>query len=53
LAKRLKNEMNVKRVAPAHCTGHLAFKILQNIFKDDYIFAGLGSTAEIGTAPNK
>jgi 7,8-dihydropterin-6-yl-methyl-4-(beta-D-ribofuranosyl)aminobenzene 5'-phosphate synthase len=53
LANRLKNEMNVKRVAPAHCTGHLAFKILQNTFKEDYVFAGLGSTEEFGIAYNK
>jgi 7,8-dihydropterin-6-yl-methyl-4-(beta-D-ribofuranosyl)aminobenzene 5'-phosphate synthase len=53
LANRLKNEMNVKRVAPAHCTGHLAFKILQNTFEDDYVFAGLGSTAEFRITRNK
>jgi 7,8-dihydropterin-6-yl-methyl-4-(beta-D-ribofuranosyl)aminobenzene 5'-phosphate synthase len=42
LSTRLKNDLKVKRVAPAHCTGHLAFKILQNSFKEDYVFAGLG-----------
>jgi len=42
LAQRLKNELKVKKVAPTHCTGHLAFKILQDHYKGDYVFAGLG-----------
>ena len=42
LADRLRNEHKVKKVAPAHCTGHLAFKILQQKFDEDYVFAGLG-----------
>lgn len=46
LAEKLKYKLNVKRVAPAHCTGHLAFKILQDYFKEEYIFAGLGETVE-------
>ncbi|MDH5366418.1 MAG: MBL fold metallo-hydrolase [Cyclobacteriaceae bacterium] len=44
LSIRLKNKLNVKKVAPAHCTGHLAFKILQNHYKENYLFAGLGET---------
>ena len=44
LAVRLKEDHDVKKIAPAHCTGHLAFKILQDTFGDDYVFAGLGST---------
>lgn len=42
LAKRLKNNLKVNRVAPTHCTGHLAFKTLQDYFGEDYVFAGLG-----------
>lgn len=42
LSKRLKDELGVKKVAPAHCTGHLAFKILQDYYKEDFVFAGLG-----------
>lgn len=42
LAYRLKAELKVKKVAPAHCTGHLAFKTLQDQFQENYIFAGLG-----------
>lgn len=41
---KLKNEFHVQRVAPAHCTGHLAFKILQDKFDTNYLYAGLGST---------
>ena len=46
LAIKLKTELKVKKVAPAHCTGHLAFKILQDNFKENYIFAGLGEKVE-------
>jgi 7,8-dihydropterin-6-yl-methyl-4-(beta-D-ribofuranosyl)aminobenzene 5'-phosphate synthase len=40
----LKNELGVERVAPAHCTGHLAFRILKTLYGKDYLFAGLGET---------
>jgi 7,8-dihydropterin-6-yl-methyl-4-(beta-D-ribofuranosyl)aminobenzene 5'-phosphate synthase len=33
LAYRLKHVHKVTKVPPAHCTGHLAFKILQNNFE--------------------
>ena len=44
LATQLKNELSVRRVAPAHCTGHLAFKILRELYGDNYLYAGLGET---------
>jgi 7,8-dihydropterin-6-yl-methyl-4-(beta-D-ribofuranosyl)aminobenzene 5'-phosphate synthase len=44
LAAKLKNDLNVHRVAPAHCTGHLAFRLLQDTFKQNYLYAGLGET---------
>jgi 7,8-dihydropterin-6-yl-methyl-4-(beta-D-ribofuranosyl)aminobenzene 5'-phosphate synthase len=43
VATTLKEDLGVKRVAPAHCTGSLAFKIFRELYGDDYIFAGLGS----------
>jgi 7,8-dihydropterin-6-yl-methyl-4-(beta-D-ribofuranosyl)aminobenzene 5'-phosphate synthase len=43
IATRLKTILHVERVAPAHCTGHLAFKILREVYGDDYQFFGLGS----------
>ena len=47
VAKHLKNELAVAQVAPTHCTGHLAFKLLQDIYQQDYLFAGLGETLVI------
>lgn len=44
LVNILKNDLKVHRVAPAHCTGHLAFKLLNDIYKTDYLYAGLGET---------
>lgn len=44
LVNKIKNELQVHRVAPAHCTGHLAFKLLQDAYGSDYIYAGLGET---------
>jgi 7,8-dihydropterin-6-yl-methyl-4-(beta-D-ribofuranosyl)aminobenzene 5'-phosphate synthase len=46
LSNRLKGELQVKRVAPAHCSGHLAFRILRDFYKEDYVFAGLGEIIE-------
>ena len=46
LVKVIKNEFKVEKIAPAHCTGHLAFKILSNFYGEDYIYAGLGETIE-------
>lgn len=43
VAARLKDELGVDRVAPAHCTGHLAFKVLMDAYGPDFIRAGLGS----------
>jgi len=40
----IKNTLKVHRVAPAHCTGHLAFKLLQDSFGSNYVYAGLGET---------
>lgn len=43
LARRLKDGLGVKRVAPAHCTGHLAFKVFRETYANNFIPAGLGS----------
>jgi 7,8-dihydropterin-6-yl-methyl-4-(beta-D-ribofuranosyl)aminobenzene 5'-phosphate synthase len=43
IAQRLKVDLGVGRVAPAHCTGHLAFKILSETYGSDFVSAGLGS----------
>lgn len=46
LTLRLKNDLEVKKVAPAHCTGHLAFKMLLDEYKENYMFAGLGEVTK-------
>jgi 7,8-dihydropterin-6-yl-methyl-4-(beta-D-ribofuranosyl)aminobenzene 5'-phosphate synthase len=38
----IKNDFKVTKVAPGHCTGHLAFKILSDLYRDNFIYAGLG-----------
>jgi len=42
LAARLADEHAVQSVAPAHCTGPLAIRLLREAFGDGYTFAGLG-----------
>jgi 7,8-dihydropterin-6-yl-methyl-4-(beta-D-ribofuranosyl)aminobenzene 5'-phosphate synthase len=44
LALMMKDEMGVRRIAPAHCTGHLAFKCLKDAYQSAYLYAGLGET---------
>lgn len=44
ISKMLKDDLKVHRVAPAHCTGHLAFKLLMDIYGSNYFYAGLGET---------
>lgn len=44
IARYLKDDLGVRRVAPAHCTGHLAFKTLNDLYGEAYIYAGLGET---------
>jgi 7,8-dihydropterin-6-yl-methyl-4-(beta-D-ribofuranosyl)aminobenzene 5'-phosphate synthase len=53
VAEALKRDLGVKRVAPAHCTGNLAFKIFREFYGDDYIFAGLGSEIILGNGNRK
>ncbi len=47
LATRLQNEYGVESVAPAHCTGHLAFAIFREAFGDRYRFFGLGEEIKL------
>ncbi|WP_338438847.1 MBL fold metallo-hydrolase [Synechococcus elongatus IITB5] len=43
LANKVKNDLGVRIVSPAHCTGHLGFKIFKDFYKDNYLYGGLGS----------
>src|SRR5262249_38290481 len=36
LARTMKDELGVRRVAPAHCTGMLAFQIFREVYGKDY-----------------
>ena len=42
IARTLRDEIKVGRVAPVHCSGHLAFKIFREEFRSRYVRAGLG-----------
>jgi 7,8-dihydropterin-6-yl-methyl-4-(beta-D-ribofuranosyl)aminobenzene 5'-phosphate synthase len=48
IATALRDEWQVAWIAPAHCTGEPAFAILQETFGDRYLYAGLGTTLELG-----
>lgn len=48
IATGLRDEWQVAWLAPAHCTGEPAFAILQESFGDRYLYAGLGTTLELG-----
>lgn len=41
-ARRMHDELGVLRVAPTHCTGHIAFRLFREVYGEAYLFAGLG-----------
>jgi 7,8-dihydropterin-6-yl-methyl-4-(beta-D-ribofuranosyl)aminobenzene 5'-phosphate synthase len=43
IAKMMKDELGVEKIACSHCTGEKAVKIFQDIYKENYCAAGLGS----------
>ena len=43
IAKLMKDDLGVRRVAPAHCTGNPAFKILRDVYGENYNYAGVES----------
>jgi 7,8-dihydropterin-6-yl-methyl-4-(beta-D-ribofuranosyl)aminobenzene 5'-phosphate synthase len=43
IAKMMKDELQVKWVAPAHCTGKTAHEIFKALYKENYRYFGLGS----------
>ena len=48
VAAKMKDDLRVNRVAPAHCTGNLAFKIFQQVYGDNYSYGGLGAEISFG-----
>lgn len=47
LAQRMRDDYGVQSIAPAHCTGHLAFAIFHAAFAERYRFFGLGETLRL------
>ena len=47
VARALHDEWNVERIAPGHCTGEMAFAILQRIFGGHYGYAGVGTVIDL------
>ena len=43
IAHLMKDDLGVRRVAPAHCTGNLAFKIFRELYGENYNYAGVES----------
>ncbi len=48
IATALHDQWQVEWIAPVHCTGEQAFAILKQTFGDRYLYAGLGTTLELG-----
>ncbi len=48
IATALRDFWNIRFIAPDHCTGEPAFAILREAFADRYLYAGLGSTLQLG-----
>jgi 7,8-dihydropterin-6-yl-methyl-4-(beta-D-ribofuranosyl)aminobenzene 5'-phosphate synthase len=48
IATALRDSWNVRFIAPDHCTGERGFAILKEVFAERYIYAGLGTTLQLG-----
>ena len=51
IATTLHDTYKVDYIAPGHCTGEPTFAALQKTFGDHYLYAGLGTTLELGATP--
>jgi 7,8-dihydropterin-6-yl-methyl-4-(beta-D-ribofuranosyl)aminobenzene 5'-phosphate synthase len=51
VATSLHDTYKVDYIAPGHCTGEPTFAVLQNLFGDRYLYAGLGTTLVVGANP--
>ena len=51
VATALHDTYNVDYIAPGHCTGEPAFAAMQKAFGDRYLYAGLGTTLDVGANP--
>ena len=46
LVENLKMKWKVQRIAPGHCTGEPAFARLKKAYRENYLYAGLGTRIE-------
>jgi 7,8-dihydropterin-6-yl-methyl-4-(beta-D-ribofuranosyl)aminobenzene 5'-phosphate synthase len=51
VATTLHDTYKVNYIAPGHCTGEPTFAALQRTFGDHYLYAGLGTTLDLGANP--
>jgi 7,8-dihydropterin-6-yl-methyl-4-(beta-D-ribofuranosyl)aminobenzene 5'-phosphate synthase len=47
LVGNLQTKWKVQRIAPGHCTGEPAFARLRKAYKENYVYAGLGTKVEM------
>ena len=47
IAASLHDKWKVERMAPGHCTGLPAFAALRALYKDKYLYAGLGTVIDL------
>jgi len=51
VAATLHDTYKADYIAPGHCTGEPTFAALERVFGDRYVYAGLGTTLDLGTNP--
>jgi 7,8-dihydropterin-6-yl-methyl-4-(beta-D-ribofuranosyl)aminobenzene 5'-phosphate synthase len=51
IATTLHDTYKVDYIAPGHCTGEPTFAALQKAFGEHYLYAGLGTTLDLGAIP--
>ena len=51
VATTLHDTYKVDYIAPGHCTGEPTFAALERMFGDHYLYAGLGTTLDLGANP--
>jgi 7,8-dihydropterin-6-yl-methyl-4-(beta-D-ribofuranosyl)aminobenzene 5'-phosphate synthase len=47
IAHHLHDQWKIEQIGPGHCSGVAAFAALRNLYKDKYIYTGLGSIIEL------
>jgi 7,8-dihydropterin-6-yl-methyl-4-(beta-D-ribofuranosyl)aminobenzene 5'-phosphate synthase len=47
IARMLHEQYKIERVAPGHCTGEPEFAALKRVFRDHYVYAGVGTIIDL------